>query len=93
MRRLNEFRQMFTDPPKAQRVAYLVEPTDVGVTQGFYLGQHNYVFVEDDVGRLVEVTKFMSPNSVSWRFGSVFKDLREQYPETKPYLGAPSAKE
>lgn len=85
MRRLNDFRRMHTDPVEAQRVAYLVEPSDVGVTQGFYLGQTNYAFEEDDVGRLVEVTKFMSPKSVSWRFGSVFADLREQYPETKPY--------
>ena len=93
MKRLNEGRRFTTDAIEVSRIAFLVEAGDVGKSQSMYLGQSTYTFETDDVGRLVEVVKNVSPNFVSWRFGSVFSDLAEQFPETKPYIGAPSASE
>lgn len=85
MQKLNEGRSHVIDPPGVKRTAYLVEPGDVGKTQGKYLGQEPYVFQADDVGRLVEVTVGFSPDYMSWRFTSMFEDLRKQYPDPKPY--------
>jgi len=85
MKKINEGRQHVIDPPNVKRVAYLVEASDVGKTQGRYLGQEPYVFQSDDVGRLVEVTTGFSPGYMSWRFSSMFEDLRKQYPDPKPY--------
>lgn len=93
MQRLNDGRRFTTDEPEVSRIAFLVEASDVGKSQSMYLGQTTYTFLEDDVGRLIEVVKNKSPGFISWRFGSMFNDLVEQYPETKPYIGAPSAQE
>lgn len=93
MRRISEPRRHEIDEVEVERIAYLVEASDVGKTQKLYLGQQSYTFQEDDVGRLLEVVKNKSPGAMSWRFGSMFKDLSAQYPETKPYIGAPSAQE
>ena len=93
MQALNQGRQFVTDPPKVRRVAALVEAEDVGSTLPMYLGQSDYTFTKDDVGRLIETVEEMSPGSFSWRFGSIFTDLATQYPDPFPYLGAPSASE
>lgn len=93
MRKVSEIRRHEIDDVDVQRTAYLVEPTDVGKSQKMYLGQQPYTFLADDVGRLLEVIKNKSPGFMSWGFGSIFGDLRKQYPETKPYMGAPSAAE
>lgn len=82
-----------TDDVEVKRSAFLVEASDVGKSQAMYLGQTSYTFLEDDVGRLIEVVQNVSPGFISWWFGSSFKDLREQYPDPKPYMGAPSASE
>ena len=83
-----------TDPVDASRTAYVVEESDIGKQQVNYLGYNQaYTFQKDDVGRLIEVVRNMSPGSVSWYFGSVFANLRNQYPDPKPYIGAPSASE
>lgn len=93
MQKASEPRRHETDSVEVTRTAYLVEASDVGKTQKLYLGQEPYTFQADDVGRLLEVVKNKSPGAMSWRFGSIFKDLRQQYPESKPYAGAPSASE
>lgn len=93
MKKLGEPRRHEIDAIEVSRIAFLVEESDVGKTQKMYLGQAPYTFLPDDVGRLLEVVKNKSPGFMSWHFGSVFKDLRQQFPETKPYLGAPSASE
>lgn len=93
MKRISEPRRHEIDDLEVTRTAYVVEASDVGKSQGNYLGVHRYTFQQDDVGRLLEVIKEKSPGAMSWRFGSVFKDLAAQYPETKPYIGAPSAQE
>lgn len=93
MKRLNEGRRFTTDAIEVSRIAFVVEPSDVGKSQNMYLGQTTYTFAEDDVGRLIEVVKNVSPGFVSWRFGSIFTDLTDQYPDPKPYVGAPSASE
>lgn len=93
MKKVSESRRHETDSLDVQRIAYLVEAGDVGKTQKQYLGQQPYTFLPDDVGRLLEVVKNKSPGFMSWGFGSIFGDLRKQYPETKPYIGAPSASE
>lgn len=93
MRKVSEPRRHEIDDVDVQRIAYVIEESDVGKTQKMYLGQHPYTFLADDVGRLLEVIKNKSPGFMSWGFGSVFGDLRAQYPETKPYMGAPSAKD
>ena len=93
MKKLGEPRRLVTDPIEVQRISFLVEETDVGKTQKMYLGQESYTFLPDDVGRLLEVVKNMSPGFMSWGFGSNFADLRELYPNPKPYMGAPSAAE
>lgn len=90
---LNQGRQYTTDPPQARRVAAVIEQEDVGCTMPMYLGQSDYTFTKDDVGRLIETTENMSPGFFSWKFGSIFDDLRKQYPDPFPYIGAPSAKE
>ncbi|TKW65183.1 MAG: hypothetical protein DI616_15765 [Paracoccus denitrificans] len=76
-----------------KRTAYVVEASDIGKVQTSYLGQSNYTFEADDEGRLIEVVQNVSPNFISWWFGSSFAELREQYPDPKPYMGAPSAQE
>jgi len=91
--KLNNGRQYVTDPPQVKRTAFRVESSDVGKTQKGYLGQTPYTFVEDDVGRLIEVVTGFSPGSMSWGFSSIFVDLRKQFPDHKPYIGAPSASE
>lgn len=93
MKKLGEPRRHEVDDVEVTRTAFIVEAGDVGKTQKMYLGQEPYTFQADDVGRMLEVVKNKSPGFMSWGFGSVFKDLRQQYPETKPYMGAPSAKE
>lgn len=93
MQALNQGRQFTTDPPGAKRVAALIEKDDVGSTLPMYLGQQDYTFTEEDVGRLIETVENMSPGFFSWHFGSIFNDLREKYPDPFPYLGAPSASE
>lgn len=93
MIKLNTGRQYVTDPPQVKRTAFQVETSDVGKTQKNYLGQTPYTFVPDDVGRLIEVVTGFSPGFMSWGFSSMFADLRKQYPDPKPYMGAPSAKE
>lgn len=93
MRRLGEPRRTVTDDVEVKRTAYQVEASDVGKGQSMYLGQAAYQFHEDDVGRLIEVVQNVSPGFTSWWFGSSFEDLREQYPDPKPYMGAPSAQE
>lgn len=93
MQALNQGRQFTTDPVGSKRVAALVEKDDVGSTLPMYLGQSDYTFTEEDVGRLIETTENMSPGFFSWKFGSIFDDLREKYPDPFPYIGAPSASE
>lgn len=93
MKELNQGRQFVTDPPAVKRMAALVEAEDIGSTMPMYLGQSDYTFTEKDVGRLLETTEEMSPGFFSWKFGSVFSDLRDRYPDPHPYLGAPSAQE
>ena len=90
---LNQGRRFLTDPVDALRTAALVEESDVGTTMGQYLGQSDYTFVKQDVGRLLEVVQNMSPGFMSWRFGSIFCDLRAKYPDPIPYIGALSASE
>lgn len=85
MKKLNEGQRFVTDPIEAKRTAYLVEVADVGKEVPGYLGQSTYTLTESDVGRLVEVVINYSPGFVSWRFGSIFCDLRKQYPDPKPY--------
>lgn len=86
MKILHEGRRFVTDPVEAIRISFLVEETDVGTTLENYLGSDEYTFVKDDVGRLAEAVQDMSPNFESWRFGSIFCDLRKQYPDPKPYV-------
>lgn len=93
MKKVSEARRHNIDDVAVQRTAYVVEESDVGKAQKQYLGQRPYTFLADDVGRLLEVIKNKSPGFMSWGFGSIFQDLRKQYPETKPYIGAPSASE
>ena len=94
MKKIGEPRRHEIDAVEVQRIAFLVEESDVGKTQKMYLGRPEpYQFQPDDVGRLLEVVKNKSPGFMAWGFGSVFADLRKQYPETKPYIGAPSAQE
>lgn len=85
MLKLNEGQRYVTDPVDVSRTAYMVEPQDVGITMGNFHGDKSYTFLADDAGRLVEVVRNMSPGFMSWGFGSLFSDLRQQYPETKPY--------
>lgn len=85
MKKLNNGRQYVTDPPEVKRTAFLVEASDVGKSQKSYHGMEPYTFKEDDVGRLVEVVTGFSPGFMSWGFSSIFVDLRQQYPNTKPY--------
>lgn len=93
MQALNQGRQFTTDPPEVRRVAALIEKDDVGSSLPMYLGQQDYTFTEEDVGRLIETTENYSPGFFSWKFGSIFDDLREKYPDPFPYIGAPSASE
>ena len=93
MKKVGEARRHEVDEEQVQRIAFLVEESDVGKSQKMYLGQEPYTFQPDDVGRLLEVVKHVSPGFMSWKFGSIFQDLRKQYPESKPYIGAPSASE
>ena len=93
MKKVGEARRHEVDEEQVQRIAFLVEESDVGKSQKMYLGQSAYTFLADDVGRLLEVVKHASPGFMSWKFGSIFQDLRKQYPESKPYIGAPSASE
>ena len=93
VKKIGEPRRHEIDAVEVQRIPFLVEATDVGKTQKMYLGKEPYTFLPDDVGRLLEVIKNKSPGFMSWGFGSIFADLRKQYPETKPYIGAPSAQE
>ncbi|AXC36501.1 hypothetical protein HOT57_gp57 [Pseudomonas phage phCDa] len=93
VKKIGEPRRHEIDEVQVQRIAFLVEESDVGKTQKMYLGKDPYTFLPDDVGRLLEVVKNKSPGFMSWGFGSAFADLRKQYPETKPYIGAPSAQE
>lgn len=93
MKRVGEPDRYITDPVEVKRTPFLVEASDVGKVQKKYLGDQEYTFQADDVGRLVEVVQNMSPGFMSWGFGSIFAKLRQQYPETKPYQGAPGAKE
>lgn len=93
MKKVSEARRFTTDEPEVKRTAYVVEEQDVGKTQKNYLGQEPYTFQADDVGRVLEVVQNKSPGSMSWRFGSMFNDITATYPESKPYLGAPSAGE
>lgn len=86
MNQLNDGRRHEVDAYPATRIAFLVEDADVGLVQESYLGQHNYTFKQQDVGRLVEVIVDKSPGFVSWGFGSVFGDLRQQYPDPFPYV-------
>lgn len=86
MHQLNEGRRHEVDNLEAQRTAFLVEETDIGTSVPQYLGQSEYVIQPDDVGRLVEVVTEKSPGYMSWVFGSIFKDLREAYPDPKPYV-------
>lgn len=85
--------RLVTDEPEVKRIAVLIEASEVGKTQPNYLGQGTYTFLERDVGRLIEIVKEKSPGFTSWHFGSNFKELREQYPDPYPYIGAPSAQE
>ena len=85
MNPLNQGRQYVTDHVDVVRTAALVEDTDVGCVFPMYLGQHDYTFEAKDVGRLIEVIQEMSPGSMSWGFGSIFEDLRAQYPDPFPY--------
>lgn len=85
---INEGRRYITDPIDVLRSAFLVEGSDVGTTLEFFHGTKEYTFLPDDVGRLGEVITGMSEDSISWGFGSIFADLRAEYPETKPYAKA-----
>lgn len=85
MHALNQGRQFLTDPPDCSRVAALVEESDVGSALPGYLGQQEYTFTKQDVGRLLETVENFSPGFFSWRFGSIFCDLRKQYPDPTPY--------
>ena len=78
--------RLSSDPVDVIRLPVLVETSDVGKTQPNYLGQESYTFLPDDVGRVVEITRNMSPGFTSWRFGSVFKEVRDKYPDHKPYV-------
>ena len=78
--------RLSSDPVDVVRLPVLVETSDVGKTQPNYLGQGSYTFLPDDVGRVVEITRNMSPGFTSWRFGSVFQEVREKYPDPKPYV-------
>lgn len=91
MKALNQGRQYVTDDPQVRRVAALVEEEDVGCEMPMYLGQQDYTFTKNDVGRLIETVENVSPGFFSWSFGSIFKDLADKYPDPSPYLGAPSA--
>lgn len=86
MQQLNDGRRHEVDEYPATRIAFLVDETDVGLSQESYLGQHTYTFKQQDIGRLVEVVMDKSPGFVSWGFGSVFGDLRQQYPDPFPYV-------
>lgn len=86
MNQLNDGRRHEIDNIEATRIAFLVEESDVGQSVPQYLGQTEYTFQADDVGRLVEVVMEKSPGFQAWGFGSVFADLRKQYPESKPYI-------
>lgn len=86
MKKISDARRHEIDAPEVQRIGFVVEACDVGKTQSKYLGQESYTFQADDVGRLLEVVKNKSPGSMSWRFGSMFNDLKKQFPETKPYV-------
>lgn len=86
MNQLNQGQQHFCDNLEALRTAFLVESSDVGLSVPQYLGQREYTFQESDVGRLVEVVTDKSPGFMSWSFGSIFKDLREAYPNKQPYV-------
>lgn len=86
MKQINNGKQHIADPPEVKRTAFLVEEEDVGSTIGQYLGQFDYTFEPKDVGRLLEVVQEMSPGFVSWNFGSLFTELRQQYPNPFPYV-------
>lgn len=86
MNQLNDGQRHVIDNLEATRIAFLVEEDDVGQTVPSYLGQSDYTFQPDDVGRLVEVVMEKSPGFQAWGFGSVFADLRKQYPDPKPYI-------
>ena len=85
MHQLNDGQRYITDPLECKRIAFLVEETDVGTSQPMYLGQEDYTFEPKDVGRLVEVVLEYSPGFMSWGFGSIFAELRQQYPNPFPY--------
>lgn len=86
MKQLNEGRRHEVDNIEASRTAFLVEESDVGTSVPQFHGVREYTFMADDVGRLVEVVTDKSPGFMSWGFGSIFKDLRQAHPETKPYV-------
>lgn len=86
MIQLNQGQRHYCDNIEALRTAFLVESSDVGLDVPHYLGQSVYTIHESDVGRLLEVVTDKSPGFTSWSFGTTFKDLREAYPETKPYV-------
>lgn len=86
MQQLNNGRRFTTDHLDVLRIALLVEKEDVGSEFDMYLGQTSYTFGEKDIGRLIEVVQNMSPGFMSWGFGSIFKDLNQQYPNPFPYV-------
>lgn len=86
MQPLNQGRQFTTDPVGSSRMAALVEAEDVGMQMPMYLGQTDYTFTAKDVGRLIETVENFSPDFFSWSFGSIFSDLRKQYPDPFPYV-------
>lgn len=86
MKQLNDGQRHVIDNIEATRIAFLVEESDVSQSVPQYLGQTDYTFQSDDIGRLVEVTMEKSPGFQSWNFGSVFADLRKKYPDPKPYI-------
>lgn len=86
MNQLNDGQRHTVDNIEASRIAFLVEESDVGTAVPSYLGQSEYTFQPDDVNRLVEVVMEKSPGAMCWYFGSIFKDLRQQYPDPKPYI-------
>lgn len=86
MNQLNDGQRHTVDNIEAIRIAFLVEESDVGNTVPLYLGQTDYTFQPDDVNRLVEVVMEKSAGYQSWYFGSIFSDLRKQYPDSKPYI-------
>lgn len=92
MKQVNQGKYV-TDHVDVVRTAVLVEQEDVGCILPMYLGQSDYTFEPKDVGRLIETVENMSPGFFSWGFGSIFPELRKQYPNPFPYLGAVSAKE